>query len=228
MKHPPHFNGSRLCLEEEHVLLSKEDKIQRIQEHFAGILGTLGLNLDNDSLQSTPKRLAKMYVEEIFSGLDAQNKPHLSLFDNTSRYTGMLIEKNITICSICEHHFLPIIGKAHAAYIPGKKIIGLSKINRLAAYCAARPQLQENLTVQLLHEICSALDVEDAAVWIEAVHLCVTMRGIKDSCSSTITAEYSGKFTQDRYRQEFLHSISQSSEKTYGQIPKGINFMQSE
>ncbi len=191
---------------------SKAEKIQIIQKHFQAILQTLGLDTDNESIKDTPKRVAHMYVEEFFSGLNPTNKPKLSLFENTSSYSGILLEKNVSVRSICEHHFLPILGRTHVAYIPQKKIIGLSKINRLVNYCASQPQVQERLTMQILQEMQSALGIQDVAVRVDATHLCVTLRGIKDQHSSTTTTEYSGKFLQKEYRKEFLYLIGQNSE----------------
>lgn len=171
-------------------------------------MNALGLDLTNDSLKGTPQRVAKMYVQEIFRGLNPANKPQVALFENKYKYNQMLVEKNITVYSNCEHHFVPIIGKAHVAYISSGKIIGLSKLNRIFQYYAQRPQVQERLTMQIANEIKSALETEDVAVIIDAAHLCVSSRGIKDIQSSTVTAEYSGKFLTDNVRNEFLKFIS--------------------
>jgi GTP cyclohydrolase I len=168
----------------------------------------LGLDLTDDSLRGTPKRVAKMYVKEIFSGLNPANKPDVKLFDNKYQYNQMLVEKSITLYSSCEHHFVPIIGKAHIAYISNGKVIGLSKLNRIVQYYSQRPQVQERLTIQIANELKSILQTEDVAVVIDAVHLCVASRGIKDTQSSTITAEYGGQFLQNQTRNEFLKFIS--------------------
>lgn len=187
--------------------LSEEEKIRKIEFHFAKIMETLGLDLDDDSLSGTPNRVAKMYVNETFSGLNPGNKPEISLFDNKYGYHKMLVEKDITLYSNCEHHFVPIIGKVHVAYIPHEKVIGLSKINRLVQYYAKRPQVQERLTQQISKALKAALQHNDVAVLIEADHLCVAARGIKDTNSITVTADYSGKFEDETIRQEFLSHI---------------------
>jgi GTP cyclohydrolase IA len=187
--------------------LSNEQKIKKITHHFREIMETLGLDLTDDSLSGTPGRVAKMYVEEIFRGLDPANKPKSALFENKYNYNQMLIEKNITLYSNCEHHFVPIIGKAHVAYISSGKIIGLSKLNRIVQYYSQRPQVQERLTMQIANEIKSILETEDVAVVIDAEHLCVSSRGIRDVNSSTITAEYSGKFNNENTKNEFLKLI---------------------
>jgi GTP cyclohydrolase I len=183
---------------------SDEEKIEIITTHFAAIIKTLGLNLADDSLKDTPRRVANMYVKEIFSGLNIANKPSISLFDNTYAYTEMLIEKDITVYSYCEHHFVPIIGKAHVAYIPNGKVIGLSKINRLVSYYSKRPEMKERLTHQIAEGLKEALHTQDVGVRIDAIHLCVASRGIKDTQSGTSTAAYFGKFQEDKIRSEFL------------------------
>ena len=187
--------------------LSDEEKIKRISGYFREIMTTLGLDLSDDSLNGTPGRVAKMYVKEIFSGLNPKNKPDIALFDNKYRYSQMLVEKNITLYSNCEHHFVPIIGKAHIAYISSGKVIGLSKLNRIVQYYAQRPQVQERLTLQIANELKAVLNTEDVAVVIDAVHLCVSSRGIKDVSSSTITAEYSGMFLDTVRKNEFLNYL---------------------
>ncbi len=184
--------------------ISDEEKIKIISRNFKEIMNTLGLDLTDDSLKGTPGRVAKMFVKEIFSGLDPKNKPAIALFDNKYKYDQMLIEKNITLFSNCEHHFVPIIGKAHVAYISSGKVIGLSKLNRIVQYYSQRPQVQERLTMQIANELKSVLETDDVAVIIDAVHLCVSSRGIKDVNSSTITAEYGGKFKDENTRAEFL------------------------
>ncbi|MES2396728.1 MAG: GTP cyclohydrolase I FolE [Bacteroidota bacterium] len=184
--------------------ISDEQKIKIISRNFKEIMNTLGLDLTDDSLKGTPGRVAKMFVKEIFNGLDPKNKPAIALFDNKYKYDQMLIEKNITLFSNCEHHFVPIIGKAHIAYISSGKVIGLSKLNRIVQYYSQRPQVQERLTMQIANELKSVLETDDVAVVIDAVHLCVSSRGIKDVNSSTITAEYGGKFKDENTRSEFL------------------------
>lgn len=184
--------------------LNDDEKINKIEHHFAQIMHTLGLDLYDDSLCGTPKRVAKMFVNEMFSGLDPKNKPEISLFENKYGFKNLLIEKDITLYSNCEHHFVPIIGKAHVAYIPDKQVIGLSKINRLVQYYAKRPQVQERLTIQISEALKEILQHNDVAVVIEADHLCVASRGIRDTNSTTITAHYSGQFENEAVKQEFL------------------------
>ena len=190
--------------------MSDEDKIAKIQEHFTGIMETLGLDLTDDSLKNTPNRVAKMYVKEIFSGLDPKNKPAVTLFENKYGYNQMLIEKNISVYSQCEHHFVPIIGKAHVAYIANGKVIGLSKIHRMVKYYAKRPQVQERLTKQISEALKSTLGIEDVAVAIDARHMCVECRGVEDVTSSTITSALSGQFLKEATRSEFLRYINMS------------------
>ncbi|MBK7342187.1 MAG: GTP cyclohydrolase I FolE [Saprospiraceae bacterium] len=187
--------------------ISYQQKMVRIEKHFREIMVTLGLDLTDDSLRGTPRRVAKMYVEEFFSGLDPANKPSISLFDNKFGYHQMLVEKNITLHSHCEHHFVPITGVVHIAYMPKGKVIGLSKLNRIARYYAKRPQVQERLTMQIAHELQEILGTPDVAVMIDAVHHCVCSRGIEDQGSSTITVEYGGKFLETRTRDEFLSHL---------------------
>lgn len=181
-----------------------DEKIMIISEHFREIMHALGLDLTDDSLKGTPDRVAKMYVKEIFSGLDPRNKPVIRRFENKYQYNRMLIERDITVYSSCEHHFVPIIGKAHVAYIPNGHVIGLSKLNRIVHYYARRPQVQERMTMQIANELKAALQTENVAVLIEADHLCVMSRGVNDVSSSTITAEYGGLFQEEQYRSEFL------------------------
>lgn len=183
---------------------SDDDKINLIEGHFKEIMGILGLDLNDDSLSGTPKRVAKMYVKELFSGLHPNNKPKLSVFDNKYEYNKVLIEKNITFYSACEHHFLPIIGKAHVGYLAKDKVIGLSKINRIVDYYAKRPQVQERLTLQIANELRETLGTDDVIVIIDAEHLCVSSRGVKDQTSSTVTIEYSGVFEDIKKREEFF------------------------
>lgn len=185
-----------------------------IEEHFRQIMLTLGLDLDDDSLRGTPHRVAKMFVREIFTGLDPKNKPAAKVFENNFKYGQMLVEKNITVNTLCEHHFLPIIGKAHVAYISSGTVIGLSKINRIVGYYSRRPQVQERLTRQIAEEIKKVLKTEDVAVFIEAKHMCVSFRGIEDKSSSTVTVEYTGKFkTDSNLREEFIKYIDHKLER---------------
>lgn len=188
--------------------LNPDEKIAKIQGLFGEIMQTLGLDMTDDSLKDSPKRVAKMYVNEIFGGLLPENKPTISTFKNQYKYRQMLVEKDITVYSFCEHHFLPIIGKAHVAYISNGQVIGLSKINRIVDYYAKRPQVQERLTMQIVEAMKEALGTKDVACIIDATHLCVNCRGIKDTSSSTITAELSGIFRSNPItRQEFLHYV---------------------
>lgn len=187
--------------------LDDDAKIEKIQEHFRSIMDIMGLDLTDDSLQGTPYRVAKMYVKEIFSGLNPENRPDIKLFDNKYKYNEMLVEKDISFYSNCEHHFVPIIGKAHVAYISNGKVIGLSKINRIVQYYAKRPQVQERLTVQIAEDLKKTLNTEDIAVVIDAKHLCVSMRGVEDTSSATVTAHYSGKFKEEATKNEFLKYI---------------------
>ena len=194
-------------LREDAFKMTDDLKIELIEKHFREIMHVLGLDLSDDSLQGTPHRVAKMYVNEIFRGLNPENKPAAKLFENRYAYNQMLVERDITLYSYCEHHFVPIIGKAHVAYIPDKHVVGLSKLNRIVQYYARRPQVQERLTMQIADELRSMLFTENVAVFIEADHLCVMSRGVNDVSSSTITTEYSGLFQQEQYRNEFLHYI---------------------
>jgi GTP cyclohydrolase I len=185
-------------------LLSDEEKIDAIALHFGKIMDLLGLDRTDDSLQGTPKRVAKMYVKEIFNGLNPANFPDIKLFENKYKYQEMLVEKNILFYSNCEHHFVPIIGKAHVAYISSGKVIGLSKINRIVQHFAKRPQVQERLTVQIADALKKALETNDVAVVIDATHLCVSSRGVKDVNSSTVTSHFSGNFLLESKKTEFL------------------------
>jgi GTP cyclohydrolase I len=189
-------------------VLSDEQKITKIQEHFTAIMETLGLDLTDDSLSQTPKRVAKMYVKDIFSGLNPANKPSVTLFENKYGYNQMLVEKNISLYSMCEHHFVPILGKAHVAYMANGKVIGLSKIHRMVKYYAKRPQVQERLTKQIAEALKSTLGIEDVAVAIDARHMCVECRGVEDVTSSTITSSLSGEFLNQSTRSEFLRFIN--------------------
>jgi GTP cyclohydrolase IA len=187
---------------------SDEEKMAEIEYHFSQIMETLGLDLTDDSLKGTPKRVAKMYIKEIFSGLNPANMPKIALFDNKYQYNEMLVEKDITFYSNCEHHFVPIIGKAQLAYIADNKVVGLSKLNRLVQHFAKRPQVQERLTMQIARELQRVLGTEDVAIVIEAKHLCVSSRGVQDDSSSTTTAFYGGKFKQEATKAEFLKYIN--------------------
>lgn len=188
--------------------LSDEEKIEKIATHFAEIMDILGLDRKDDSLSGTPKRVAKMYVKEIFSGLNPNNFPDIKLFENKYNYDQMLVEKNIVFYSNCEHHFVPIIGKAHVAYISSGKVIGLSKINRIVQHFAKRPQVQERLTMQISNAMKKVLNTEDVAVVIDATHLCVSSRGVKDINSSTITSHFTGQFANEERKCEFMKYLN--------------------
>ena len=188
--------------------ISDEEKIELIKKDVENILNTLGLDLTDDSLKGTPNRVAKMFVKEIFGGLNPNKKPSSSTFDNKYKYGEMLVEKNIIVYSTCEHHLLPIIGRAHVAYISNGTVIGLSKMNRIVEYYAKRPQVQERLTMQIVKAMQDALGTDDVACIIDAKHLCVNSRGIKDIESSTVTAEYGGAFKEnEQLRKEFIAYI---------------------
>ena len=187
--------------------LDDQSKIDAIQKDVLSIMNTLGLDLTDDSLRGTPKRVAKMFVTEIFGGLNPKNKPKASTFDNKYKYGEMLVEKNITLYSTCEHHLLPIVGRAHVAYISKGKVIGLSKMNRIVDYFAKRPQVQERLTIQVVRELQKALGTDDVACVIDAKHLCVNSRGIRDIESSTVTSEFGGAFKDNKVKREFLDYI---------------------
>ena len=188
--------------------LSEEEKITKIEAHFGAIMDILGLDRTDDSLSGTPHRVAKMYVKEIFSGLLPENRPDIKLFENKYQYKEMLVERNITFYSNCEHHFVPIIGKAHVAYISNGKVIGLSKLNRIVQFFAKRPQVQERLTIQIAEELKRVMETEDVAVLIDAVHLCVSSRGVQDFNSATVTSSYSGAFNNEATRNEFLKYVN--------------------
>ncbi len=192
--------------------MSDTEKINAIEKDIYKVLHTLGMDLTDDSLKGTPKRVAKAFVKELFAGLNPDNKPKLSTFDNNYKYGEMLVEKNITVYSTCEHHLLPIVGKAHVAYISKGKVIGLSKMNRIVDYYAKRPQVQERLTMQIVQALQEAMDTEDVACVIDAKHLCVNSRGIRDVASSTVTSEFGGKFKEESIKQEFLNYIQMQTE----------------
>ncbi|MBT8286800.1 MAG: GTP cyclohydrolase I FolE [Flavobacteriaceae bacterium] len=187
--------------------LNQAEKIDIIKDDIRHILETLGLDLSDDSLNGTPNRVAKMFVNEIFGGLNPDKKPNASTFENKYKYGEMLVEKNITVYSTCEHHLLPIVGKAHLAYISSGKVVGLSKMNRIVDYFAKRPQVQERLTIQIVEELQKILNTKDVACVIDAKHLCVNSRGIKDVDSSTVTSEFRGQFKDKSVRREFLDYI---------------------
>jgi len=193
--------------------LSNTQKMESIEQNVKNMLETLGLDLTDDSLQGTPKRVAKMMVQEIFEGLHPDNYPKISTFENKFQYGEMLVEKNIGVYSTCEHHLLPVIGKAHIAYISSGKIIGLSKLNRVVNYFAKRPQVQERLTKQIVQNLQKVLETEDVACIIDAKHMCVITRGIKDVDSNTITSEYGGKFKDPAVKREFLDYIQMRSDE---------------
>lgn len=203
--------GAETPLRPDAFAMSDDEKMKKIEFHFREIMHTLGLDLNNDSLKGTPERVAKMYIKEIFSGLDPANKPAVALFNNNYQYKQMLVEKNITFYSNCEHHFVPIFGKAHVAYISNGKVIGLSKLNRIVQYYAKRPQVQERLTVQIAQELQAVLKTNDVAVLIDARHLCVSSRGVQDASSATVTSFYSGKFEDEITKQEFLKYLELNS-----------------
>ncbi|MDA0741793.1 MAG: GTP cyclohydrolase I FolE [Bacteroidetes bacterium] len=188
--------------------LSNEEKIATISEHVKGILNTLGMDLEDDSLKGTPMRVAKLYVNEAFGGLDPARKPGMSTFDNSYRYNEMLVEKNIVVYSTCEHHLLPIVGRAHVAYISKGKVVGLSKMNRIVDYYAKRPQVQERLTRQVVQALQETLGTDDVACVIDAKHFCVNSRGIRDIESSTVTVEFGGAFQDEAKKSEFLDYIN--------------------
>jgi len=194
-------------LREDAFKMDDNLKMELIAKNFTEIMHILGLDLNDDSLRGTPERVAKMYVKEIFSGLNPANKPKIALFENKYRYKEMLVEKEITFYSNCEHHFVPIIGKAHVAYYSDGKVIGLSKLNRIVQYFAKRPQVQERLTIQIANELKTILQTEDVAVIIDAHHLCVSSRGVQDVNSNTVTSSYGGKFIDDKVKNEFFNYL---------------------
>jgi GTP cyclohydrolase I len=192
--------------------ISDDEKIELIKKDVEHILNTLGLDLADDSLKGTPNRVAKMFVKEIFGGLNPDKKPSSSTFDNIYKYNEMLVEKNIVVYSTCEHHLLPIVGRAHVAYISNGTVVGLSKMNRIVDYFAKRPQVQERLTMQIVQELQKVLNTDDVACVIDAKHLCVNSRGIRDIESSTVTAEFGGKFKEEKVKREFLDYIKMDTQ----------------
>lgn len=201
------FTGLETPMKKDAFKISDHKKKEKIASLFKEIMDVMGLDLTDDSLQGTPERVAKMYIDEIFSGLNPANKPKVALFDNKYKYNQMLVEKNITFYSNCEHHFVPIIGKAHVAYISSGKVIGLSKLNRIVQYYAKRPQVQERLTNQIAEELKAVLNTEDVAVIIDAKHLCVSSRGVKDDTSSTVTSYFGGKFNSQEKIVELQNTL---------------------
>ncbi len=203
-----HFgSGINTPLRADAFAMDEELKIELIAKHFKEIMHVLGLDLHDESLKGTPTRVAKMFVKEQFKGLNPANRPEPTLFENNYKYNEMLVEKDIQFYSTCEHHFVPIYGKAHLAYISSGKVIGLSKLNRIVDYFAKRPQVQERMTVQIANELKAVLNTEDIAVVLDAKHMCVASRGIKDICASTVTSSYGGKFNDVATKNEFLTYI---------------------
>ena len=192
--------------------ISDTEKVLQIEEKIQEVLHILGMDLTDDSLKGTPRRVAKMFVNEIFSGLHPDNKPKSSTFENKYKYGEMLVEKNITLYSTCEHHLLPIVGKAHVAYISNGTVVGLSKMNRIVDYFAKRPQVQERLTLQVVEELQKILKTDNVACVIDAKHLCVNSRGISDISSSTVTSEFGGRFKEKEIKREFLDYIKLETE----------------
>ena len=211
--HDDHLAGSiDTPLRADAFEMDDQLKVELIEKHFKEIMHVLGLDLSDDSLKGTPKRVAKMYVKEVFSGLNPKNKPTATLFDNKYNYDQMLVEKDITFYSHCEHHFVPIYGKAHVAYFSSGKVIGLSKINRIVQYYAKRPQVQERLTVQIATELKEVLQTEDVGVVLDATHMCVSSRGVSDTNSMTGTAYFDGKFKDQTIKNEFLNYVNSHTE----------------
>jgi GTP cyclohydrolase I len=202
-------NGRHLATPtvEENLLQPDAEKIDRIAQKFGEIMDILGLDRSDDSLKDTPRRVAKMFVLEQFAGLNPLNKPEVTLFDNRYHYDEMVLERNITLHSTCEHHFVPILGVCHVAYFSSGQVVGLSKLNRIVKYYAKRPQVQERLTEQIAAELKKVLHTEDVAVYVDAEHLCVKMRGVEDAHSSTVTSHFGGKFREPEVRAEFLQAI---------------------
>lgn len=203
------YTGLETPMKADAFEISDEEKKEKIAVLFSQIMDVMGLDLNDDSLRGTPNLVAKMYIDEIFSGLNPANKPKVALFDNKYQYNQMLVEKNITFYSNCEHHFVPIIGKAHIAYVSSGKVIGLSKLNRIVQYYAKRPQVQERLTNQIAGELSKILETENIAVIIDAKHLCVSSRGIKDDTSATVTAFYGGIFNEPNKIAELQNYLNQ-------------------
>ncbi|MEK9958560.1 MAG: GTP cyclohydrolase I FolE [Flavobacteriaceae bacterium] len=212
LDHDHPFNSAETPLRADAFERSDAEKIEAIEQKVWDILHLLGMDLTDDSLKGTPKRVAKMFVNEIFGGLHPDRKPSASTFDNKYKYGQMLVEKNITIYSTCEHHLLPIVGKAHVAYISNGTVVGLSKMNRIVDYFAKRPQVQERLTIQIVQELQKILNTDNVACVIDAKHLCVNSRGIRDISSSTVTAEFGGLFNNKETKREFLDYLQLETE----------------
>lgn len=203
-----HMTSSETPLKADAFVKTDDEKMKTIEKHFRIIMDEMGLDLTDDSLSGTPHRVAKMFIQEIFSGLNPANKPKISVFENAYHYDKMLVESNINVNSTCEHHFLPIVGKAHIGYISNGKVIGLSKLNRIVDYYSRRPQVQERLIMQIFNELKQTLDTENVIIIIEAEHLCVSSRGIKDANSFTSTIQYGGIFNQKEYREDFFNMMN--------------------
>ncbi|MEM0519393.1 GTP cyclohydrolase I FolE [Aequorivita flava] len=199
------FPNNKICIDVQDD--SNKEKMESIKYHFGKIMEALGLDLDDPSLQKTPERVAKMYVNDVFKGLDKNNSPKVSFFENTSDYKEMILVDHITIYSYCEHHFVPFFGKAAVAYIPKDRVIGLSKINRIVQFVASKPQIQERLTMEIGEKFKELLQTDDIAIYIEANHLCVASRGVKDNSSITSTTFFGGKFAKNKMKNRFLNSI---------------------
>lgn len=212
LDHDHPFNSAETPLRADAFERSDAEKIEAIEQKVWDILHLLGMDLTDDSLKGTPKRVAKMFVNEIFGGLHPDRKPSASTFDNKYKYGQMLVEKNITVYSTCEHHLLPIVGKAHVAYISNGTVVGLSKMNRIVDYFAKRPQVQERLTIQIVQELQKILNTDNVACVIDAKHLCVNSRGIRDISSSTVTAEFGGLFNNKETKREFLDYLQLETE----------------
>jgi len=206
------YTSAKTPLRDDAFDLTDDEKIKSIEADVANMLQTLGMDLTDDSIKGTPRRVAKMFVKEIFGGLNPKRRPKPSTFDNNYKYGEMLVEKNITVYSTCEHHLLPIVGKAHVAYISNGNVIGLSKMNRIVDFYAKRPQVQERLTMQVVQELQQALGTDDVACVIDAKHLCVNSRGIRDVASSTVTSEFGGKFKEESVKREFLDYIKMDTD----------------
>lgn len=204
-----HMTSAETPLRPDAFDKSDVEKMATIEKHFHIIMEEMGLDMTDDSLRGTPHRVAKMFIQEIFSGLNPANKPKISVFENSYNYDKMLVEANISFNSTCEHHFLPIIGKAHIGYVSNGNVIGLSKLNRIVDYYARRPQVQERLIMQIFNELKSVLNTEDVIVVMEAEHLCVSSRGIKDSSSFTSTIQYGGIFNDKENRNDFFNLLKQ-------------------
>lgn len=194
-------------LREDAFEMDDDTKMQKIEEHFSQIMQIMGLDLTDDSLSGTPRRVAKMYVKELFSGLNPKNLPALTHFKNHYKYNEMLVERDIMFHSNCEHHFVPIVGKAHVAYIANGHVIGLSKLHRVVNHFARRPQVQERMTIQIGEALKTVLGTDSVAVILDADHMCVSSRGINDQTSSTVTTFYGGEFHKPEVKSEFIKMV---------------------